>query len=134
MPRPIPVPNDLSKPFWDAANQKKLVLQNCTSCNLLQYPPTQRCTKCRGESFEWKEVPGKGHTDIAFVIRDSRLRGFREMQPVNFVVITLDADPGINFLSNLRDCPIGQVPLDAPVEMIFEETGSGQMLPEWKLV
>ena len=43
--RPAPVPNDLTKPFWDACNERRLVLQNCTACERLHYPPTQRCNK-----------------------------------------------------------------------------------------
>ena len=68
-----------------------------------------------------------------FVIRDSRIRGFRSAQPINFAVITLDEDPGINFLSNLPGTPPGQVPVGAPVEVMFEQTGSGQLIPEWRV-
>ena len=110
--RPAPVPNDLTKPFWDACNERRLVLQNCTACARLYYPPTQRCNKCgSADHLEWKEVQGKGHIDVYFVIRDSRLRGFRSAQPINFAVITLDEDPGINFLSNLPGTPPGEVPV-----------------------
>ena len=68
-----------------------------------------------------------------FVIRDSRIRGFRSAQPINFAVITLDEDPGINFLSNLPGTAPGEVPVGAPVELIFEKTSNGQMLPEWQV-
>ncbi len=69
-----------------------------------------------------------------FVIRDSRIRGFRGAQPINFAVITLDEDPGINFLSNLPGTPTGEVPVGAPVELIFEETSTGQMVHEWRVL
>ena len=76
--RPSPVPNELTKPFWDACNERRLVLQICTSCERLQYPPTLRCDECRSaDSLEWKEVRGRGHIDVYFVVRDSRVRGFR---------------------------------------------------------
>jgi hypothetical protein len=39
MPKIIPVPDALSKPFWDAVNDKRLVLQDCAACDRLQYPP-----------------------------------------------------------------------------------------------
>ena len=129
--RPAPVPNELTKPFWDACNEKRLVLQNCGACQRLHYPPTQKCSKCGSDKLEWKEVRGKGHIDVFFVIRDSRIRGFRSAQPINFAVITLDEDPGINFLSNLPGTAPGAVPVGAPVEVIFEPTGSGQLIPEW---
>jgi hypothetical protein len=37
MPKVIPVPGALSKPFWDAVNEKRLVLQHCAACDRLQY-------------------------------------------------------------------------------------------------
>ena len=133
--RPAPVPNEVSKPFWDGCNAGRLVLQNCTACNRLHYPPVQKCQKCgSGDNFVWKEVQGKGHVDVYFVIRDSRVRGFRSAQPINFALITLDEDPGINFLSNLPGTAAGQVPVGAPVELIFEQTSTGQMIPEWRVV
>jgi hypothetical protein len=46
----------------------------------------------------------------------------------------LDEDPGINFLSNLPGTPPGEVPVGAPVELIFEPTSTGQMVPEWRVV
>jgi uncharacterized OB-fold protein len=101
----------------------------------LHYPPTQRCNKCgSGDHLVWKEVQGKGHIDVYFVIRDSRIRGFRSAQPINFAVITLDEDPGINFLSNLPGTLPGEVPVGGPVELIFERTHTGQMIPEWRVV
>src|SRR5262249_110325 len=118
-----------------ACNQRRLVLQNCTACKKLHYPPAQQCGKCgSADKFEWQEVQGKGPIDVFFVIRDSRVRGFRSAQPINFAGITVDQDPGINFLSNLPGTAPGQVPVGAPVELIFEQTGSGQLIPEWRVV
>ena len=131
--RPAPVSDDLSKPFWDACNERRLVLQNCTACGRLHYPPTQRCSKCgSGDKLVWKEVQGQGHIDVYFVIRDSRIRGFRSAQPINFAVVTLDEDPGINSLSNLPGTRAGEVTPGAPVNLIFEQTSNGQMIPEWQ--
>ena len=134
--RPSPVPNELTKPLWDGANEKKLVLQNCTDCNRLHYPPRQNCQNCgSADHMEWKEVEGKGHVDVGLVIRDSRIRGFRPAQPINFVIVTLDEDPGINFLSNLPGTPAGTIPIGAAVKLIFEPTaGSDQLVHEWQVI
>ena len=32
-------PDELTRPFWDAANEERLVIQNCRSCDTLQHPP-----------------------------------------------------------------------------------------------
>jgi uncharacterized OB-fold protein len=110
-------------------------LQHCTACERLHYPPAQKCSKCgSADKLEWKEVKGRGHIDVFFVIRDSRIRGFRSAQPINFAVITLDADPGINFLSNLPGRAAGDVTPGASVEVMFEQTSNGQFIPEWRVV
>jgi uncharacterized protein len=131
--RPAPVANELTKPFWDACNERRLVLQHCSACDRLHYPPAQKCSKCGAGNMSWKEVKGRGHIDVFFVIRDSRIKGFRSAQPVNFAVITLDEDPGINFLSNLPGMRPGEVTPGSPVQVIFEETSNGQLLPEWQV-
>ena len=120
MVKQIPVPNAFNKPFWDALNEHKLKLQNCNSCHKLQYPPAEACRLCGGKEFEWKEVEGKGHVLEYFVIRDSRIKRMQPDQPHNMALITLDEDPGINFLSNLPGAPIGEVPIGAAVNLIFE--------------
>ena len=37
------VPDELSKPFWDAANEGRLVIQNCKACSRLRHPPAPTC-------------------------------------------------------------------------------------------
>ncbi len=74
MPKVIPVPDALSKPFWDAVNEQRLVLQHCTACSKLQYPPQQTCQVCGSAGqLAWKEVRGKGHIATYIVIEDGRL-------------------------------------------------------------
>ncbi len=135
MPKVIPVPDELSKPFWDAVNEKRLVLQNCTACNKLQYPPLKTCAKCgSAEKLEWKEVEGKGHISTYIVIEDGRLTRRIPDQPYNLALITLDEDPGINFYSNLPGVPVDKVPVGAAVEVMFEEVAPGQLIHEWRVV
>jgi len=37
--RPIPVPNEWTKPFWEAAKRRVLALQRCQACKHFQHPP-----------------------------------------------------------------------------------------------
>jgi uncharacterized OB-fold protein len=135
MPKVIPVSDELSKPFWDAVNERRLVIQNCTGCDLLQYPPRETCGKCgSAENLEWKQVSGKGHISSAIVIEDGRLDRRRPDQPYNLVLVHLDEDPGINFYSNLPGTPVDDVPIGAAVEVYFEEVAPGQLIHEWRVV
>jgi hypothetical protein len=134
MPKVIPVANELSKPFWDAVNEKRLIIQKCGSCNTLQYPPRPACTKCGAKEVEWTKVEGKGHIAAFIVIEDGRLDRRMPDQPYNLALVTLDEDPGINFYSNLPGTTVYEVPVGAAVEVVFEEVAPGQLIHEWKVV
>lgn len=135
MPKQSPVANELDKPFWDAANEGRLVVQNCTSCNRNQYPPEPKCRQCGGDSFEWKEVAGTGTIYSYGVIYDTPIALLQPEQPYNCAVVQLDDDPEINFMSHLPGTPVDEVPIGAKVELVWETTpGNGQKVPEWRVV
>jgi uncharacterized OB-fold protein len=135
MPKIIPVPDELSKPFWDAVNEQRLLLQNCTACDRLQYPPRQTCLACgSAENLEWKDVEGRGHVSTYIVIEDGRLGRRMPDQPYNLALITLDQDTSVNFYSNLPGVPPYEVPVGAAVQVIFEQVGPDQLIHEWRMV
>ncbi len=126
MPKPIPVPDKVSQPFWDAVQQRKLKLQYCTKCGKLQYPPQETCTSCHSaEHLEWREVKGRGHILSTYIARDARIKRLQQDLPFNVALITLDEDPGLNFMSNLPGTPVGEVKIGAPVDVTFEELVPG---------
>ena len=135
MPKIIPVADELSRPFWDAVNEQRLILQNCTSCDKLQYPPKTACQECgSADGLEWQDVEGKGHIAAYIVIEDGRLNRRMPDQPYNLALVTLDQDPTVNFYSNLPGVPAYEVPVGAAVEVTFEEVAPGQLIHEWRVV
>ena len=135
MPKVIPVADELSQPFWDAVNERRLVLQNCTACDKLQYPPQATCQLCgSADGLEWKEVEGKGRVATYIVIEDGRLNRRMPDQPYNLALVTLDADPSVNFYSNLPGAAAYEAPVGAAVEVMFEEVAPGQLIHEWRVV
>lgn len=137
MPKTIPEPDAVSKPFWDAVDQKKLMLQYCTTCSKLQYPIRPNCIECgKTDSLTWREVQGRGHILETMVVHDTRVVRRKVDVPFNVAIVSLDEDPGINFLSNLPGTPAHQAPQGAPVELIFEplEGVEGRFIHEWRVV
>ena len=43
MPKQSPVPDEFDKPFYDACNEERLVVQHCANCNRFQFPPRAMC-------------------------------------------------------------------------------------------
>jgi hypothetical protein len=135
MPKTIPVADEVDKPFWDAVNEKRLLLQYCTICNKLQYPIRPRCWQCgSAEHLDWREVEGKGHILETMVIHDTRVVRRKGDVPFNVAVIALDEDPGINFLANLPGTPPEQAPQGAAVEVVFEQQAPGRFIHDWRVV
>ena len=128
------VPDELTKGFWEAANDGRLVIQNCKACNRLQNPPAPTCSKCSsGDNLEWKEMSGRGKIYNYGVVYDTPVKLLQDEQPFNLAVITLDDDPAIQMYSHLPGTPVDDVPVGASVEVVFEATANGQMVPEWRV-
>ena len=135
MPKQSVVPDALTKPFWDAANNERLVIQNCTACNRLQHPPEPTCYQCgSADHLEWKQMSGKGTIYNNVVIYDSPIKELQADQPYNAAVIMLDEDNDIQMYSHLKGTPLDQVPVGGKVEVWFEPLGNGQKVPEWRIV
>ena len=129
------VADDLTRPFWEAANENRLVIQNCTTCDRLQHPPALRCHECGSDAgLEWKEMSGRGMIYNYGVVHDCPIRLLQDDQPFNVAVVMLDEDPGIQMYSHLPGTPVDEVPVHAAVEVVFEETANGQKVPEWRVV
>ncbi|RLT35217.1 MAG: hypothetical protein DWI59_04350 [Chloroflexi bacterium] len=134
MPYIVPEPDAVSKPFWDAVQEKRLIVQNCTACNTMQYPPRPRCQECNSEALDWKETSGKGHILTFGILEDSHLPVRAADQPLNLAVVTLDDDPRINFYSNLPGTPVRQAVVGGAVEVTFEECPDGSLIHEWRMI
>ncbi len=129
------VPDDLNKPFFDAANEGRLVVQNCAACNRLHFPPRATCDLCgSGDNMAWREVSGRGTIYNFGVVYDCPVASLKEDLPFNLAAIMLEEDPGILMFSHLPGTPPDEAPVGSPVRVIFEETANGQKIPEWQVV
>ena len=76
------VADDLTRPFWEAANEGRLVIQHCTACDRLQHPPGQSCQRCGSKAaLAWKEMSGRGRIYNYGVVHD-----FREVKESGLLV------------------------------------------------
>lgn len=135
MPKQSPVPDDLSKPFWDACNEDRLLIQNCSACDRMQFPPEQACAKCGSSELDWREVSGNGRVNGYCVMYDSRVRLLQADQPFNIAVIELEDDPDIKMFSHLPGTKPDEVTIGASVMVEFQVTeATGQKVPEWRVL
>ena len=95
MPKTIPQPDEVSKSFWDAVDQKKLMLQYCTKDEKFQYPIRATCFDCgSADNLTWREVEGKGHILETMVVHDTRVVRRKIDVPFNVAVVSLGRSSG----------------------------------------
>ena len=136
MPKQSPIPDELDKPFYDACNEERLVVQYCTNCLRYQFPPQPECTRCgNNASVEWRQLSGRGRIISRVVVHDTPTSSLIPGQPFNVAAIALNEEPDVIMLSHLPGTPVDQVPIGAAVEVIFETTpATGQKVPEWRVI
>jgi len=101
--RPVPVPDDVTAPFWAAAREGRLVVQRCARCGTFQHPPRARCTSCGGEPV-FTEVSGDATLVSWTTAHDPVVPGRpRGLAPVVIVVVELVEQPGLWLVSDVDD-------------------------------
>jgi uncharacterized OB-fold protein len=130
--RPMPVPNETTAPFWEAARHRILALQRCSGCSRLHHPPLLYCPECHSNTFEWTEVSGKGTVWSYTIMRQARVVGFEDMIPYACMAVEIDEQPGVLVLGNLVEADPESVRVGMRVEVRFEPIGDdGMLLPQF---
>jgi len=116
-PRPAPVPEPEAEPYWAAARDGRLVVQQCQACGHRQLYPRQHCLVCRGE-VTYIEASGRGTVYSFTVIRQNYSRPFRDWVP--YVVALVDLEEGPRVMTNVVGCDPGDVQVGMAVRARFE--------------
>ena len=116
-PRPAPVPDHDSAPYWTAGHEGRLVLQRCQQCGTPQLYGRDRCRVCRGPVV-WEEASGRGSVYSFTVIRQNYARPFRDQIP--YVVALEDLEEGPRLMTNIVGCAPEDVHIGMAVHATFE--------------
>lgn len=131
--RPLPVPDEMSAPYWAAAAEHVLTLARCSDCHEFTMPPDSTCPNCHSfdPRFTFEPVSGAGKVRTWTVMRRSFLQGFDT--PFMLVDVQLDDEPKVRLIGRLLDGP--ETPLKAGdrVAVAFEDLAPGISVPAFRL-
>ena len=134
MPKPIPIPTELTQPFWDACDRRQLVVQRCQGCRLYHHPPVDICLACLSTDLSFEPVSGRGTINAYTITYDARQPAFAEIQPYPVAVVELEEQSGLFMLSNIPGAAVDEVKSGLAVEVEFEEVVPGRFIPQFHLV
>jgi uncharacterized OB-fold protein len=105
--KPRPLPDNVSAPYWAAAREGRLLVQECPRCGNRQWYPRALCTRCAAEP-EWLECTGNG------------------------VVYTYELEEGPRVMGNVIGIDIAAVHIGLSVEATFVDVADDIGIPQWR--
>ena len=90
----FPDVNDPSTaPFWKGTKDGKVVVQACTKCGYLRWPPGPLCNECLSSDSEWKEISPSGTLWSYAVYHRAMNPRFKDQIPYTVALVELDDGP-----------------------------------------
>jgi uncharacterized OB-fold protein len=123
--RPAPTPDE--DEFWRSGADGRLRVQRCRTCRRWQHPPNPVCFHCLSRDVAFEPVTGGGTVYSFTINHQSWLPHLRD--PYAVIVVELDEQPGLRFVSRLVDTDVAKVRIGLPVRVVFEPLGEGLFAP-----
>ena len=129
--KPVPVPDEISAPFFNGAREGKLMLQHCTACGAWSFPVRERCPHCFAAKLEWRQASGRGTLYTFTIMHQVMNPGFASAVPYN--VAQIDLEEGVRMTSNI----VVGIPNDAlrvgmKLEAVFDDVGDNVRIPKFR--
>jgi uncharacterized protein len=120
--RKIPAPKVLpeSLPFWQAADEGRLVLKSCRTCGQVHHYPRDICPFCLSDETEWIAADGTG-TVYSF----STMGKGEDAYTLAYVTLA----EGVTVMTNLVDCDPARVAIGQAVRVVFRPSQGGHAVP-----
>ena len=128
--RIAPKVTPLSRPYFDACNEGRLLIQHCDTCHRWQFYPRHMCTHCGGGDLVWRQAAGTGRVASFTVVR----RAVSKAYEAPYVIVLVDLDEGVRMMSQLREANVDSVFIGQCVEVAFEQWVDDASLPVFRPV
>ncbi len=127
---PAPLSNTTMLPWWQAAAEHRLVVQQCGACGHTRFPPAPICPECRSDDAAWKELPGGGEV-FTYTIVHRPIAAEQEL-PYLIAVVALDDSGGLRMISNLVAVAPQNVTIGMRVEVVWEDMSDDLAIPRFR--
>ncbi len=128
--KPVPVVDEASQPWFDAAKQRRLLLQRCDDCGTHRFPAWPRCDNCWSTEWSWLESGGTGVIFSWVLMHQVYHPGFAGEVPYPLATIELDEGPWIN--AALVDAPHDEIKTGMRVEVVFDDVSDDITVPKFR--
>ena len=135
IPRPVPEPTALTRPFWEAAARGALAVQRCVACGHLRFPPGPACTACLDPRSQWHTLSGDATVLSHLVFHQGYGPPWNAALPYSVVMVQLDEGPRMFW--DIDDPDRRWIDADLVgrrVRVWFDPVADGMAVPRFRLV
>jgi len=130
--KPLPHLDEENRWFFEACARHELVLQKCASCGTVRFYPRALCPSCMSSKTDYVRASGRGRVYTFTVTHQNQAPGFRDELP--YVMAYVELDEGPRILTNIINTPPGEVKIDLPVEVVFEDIDENLAIPKFQRI
>lgn len=117
-PRPLPQPDLVTRPYWEAARQGKLMAQYDSVAERYRWPPLPYLGTGAGFDIEWRELSGRGTIYSYTIVQPPSHPAFEA--PYVVALVEAAESPEVRIVANIRDVAPDQLRIGMPVVVRFE--------------
>ncbi len=129
--RPLPDMSERMRPFFEAARERRFVLQHCDRCATAYFPAIELCRSClRSDAFTWKAASGRGTVYSYVVVHQVYHPAFAAEIPYAVADILLAEGP--HMTSRVIGLPISKLRIGLDVQVVFERVDDVLTLPVFR--
>lgn len=130
--KPLPDITDLTRPFWTAAREGRLVMQKCPRCATVNFHPKPWCVECGERDLKWTEMKPEGEVYSYTVSRTVAMNylGWEEELPV--LMCLIDIDGGARMYAQVTDVSPDDIHVGMRVRAYFEPISEEAGIPKFK--
>ncbi|MFT5508985.1 MAG: putative OB-fold protein [Hyphomicrobiaceae bacterium] len=121
--KPSPHADGESQPYWDGANQGRLVVQKCSGCGQVRHYRQVTCAECYSTESASIDAAGTGTVHSWTISHHAFHPGFAEDLP--YALITVDLDEGVRAMGRLDGLAFANLKIGLPVKATFPKGQDG---------
>ncbi len=130
-PLPVPLLNADAGSYWQSAQDGRLTLQHCSSCEKHRFPPRALCPHCHSIDMNWVDASGAGIVHSFTIVHRAPSPAFRAATP--YVIALIDLAEGPRMMTNIVGPDALDVAIGDAVEVTFEMRGDdGAAVPQFE--
>tara|TARA_B100001996_G_C18276259_1_gene445111 strand:+ start:142 stop:549 length:408 start_codon:yes stop_codon:yes gene_type:complete len=129
--KPRPTIDVDSKTYWEAARDKKLMVQYSLDTKEYFLYSKQLTNAANSKNIEWRQVSGKGKIYSFTIVHAPAGPAFKDEIP--YVVASIELEEGARIISNILTDDVESISIGDKVKVFFEKQDDNFSIPKFKI-